>query len=393
VARMYPPEFQAPHGDNRAERKLFEAIRDSLPAPWEAFHSIDWLERDPAAGARVGEIDFVLVHPDEGILTIEVKGGGIARRHGAWVRKQPDGDWEPMKDPVKQVRDNQFALQRLLERTPEWPVERPFMAHALAFPLSSKHQLALGPGADERIVIDRRDIEDLPAAIERVLAFHRGSRDKRRPLGADGVAALVDLVAPTVEVRVPLGEQLIQEVAELESLTLEQARFLQRVRRDPRMVVRGCAGSGKTVLAITHALRLAREGFHVLFACFNRKLRDDLRARYGAEGLDIENVHSHAVRLAREARLELPTTDWHALGDEFWNEELPDKLVEAAAALDLEYDALMVDEAQDLDNRWLDSLTCLVTDPEESPIWLFMDDNQNVYGSTFEVRRATGRST
>ena len=40
-----------------------------------------------------------------------------------------------MKDPVKQVRDNQFALERLLKRTPEWPIENPFMSHALAFPL------------------------------------------------------------------------------------------------------------------------------------------------------------------------------------------------------------------------------------------------------------------
>jgi hypothetical protein len=40
MARMHPPEFQVVDGDNRAERKLFEAIRDSLPEPWEAFHSI-----------------------------------------------------------------------------------------------------------------------------------------------------------------------------------------------------------------------------------------------------------------------------------------------------------------------------------------------------------------
>ena len=53
--------------------------------------------------------------------------------------------------------------------------------------------------------------------------------------------------------------------------------------------------------------------------------------------------------------------------------------------LDVQYDALMIDEAQDLDNRWLDSLTCLLSDPKKSPVWLFMDDNQNVYGSTLDV--------
>ena len=386
MARMHPPELHAADGEHPAERKLFEAVRDSLPDPWEAFHSIDWLERDPDEGARVGEIDFVLCHPDEGIVCLEVKGGGIECVHGAWRRRKPGGGWEPMKDPVKQVRDNQFALERLLGRTPEWTIERPFMSHGLAFPLSSVHQLALGTGTDPRIVIDRSDMADVHAAIERILAFHRGARDKRRRLGKEGVEGLVDLLAPSVEIRVPLGETLMEEEAQLESLTQEQSRLLLRMRRDPRMVITGCAGSGKTMLATAHAHRLAREGHQVLFACFNRKLRDDLRRRYDIEGLEIENVHSLATRLAYRAGLEMPPKGgWDELGEEFWNEALPDRLVEACAVLDVQYDALMIDEAQDLDNRWLDSLTCLLSDPGKSPVWLFMDDSQNVYGSTLDV--------
>lgn len=54
---------------------------------------------------------------------------------------------------------------------------------------------------------------------------------------------------------------------------------LARMRRDRRMVVTGCAGSGKTTLAAAHAKRLARDGARVLFACFNRGLGDHLRER------------------------------------------------------------------------------------------------------------------
>jgi hypothetical protein len=385
MARMYPPEFHDANGENPAERKLFDALRDSLPDPWEAYHSIDWLERDPDDGARVGEIDFILAHPKEGILTLEVKGGGIECQHGAWRRRKPNGKWEPMKDPVKQVRDNQFALERLLRRMPEWPITNPFMSHGLVFPLASVHQFSLGPGTDPAIIIDRNDITDLPAAVEGVLAFHRGARDKRNLLGEEGMEALVDLLAPSVNIRVPLGERLMLEEAQLESLTKEQARGLRQMRRNHRMVFIGCAGSGKTMLAIAHARRLASEGFRVLFTCFNRQLREDLETRYGTEGLDIRNVHSLALQLSRKAKLDLPKTDWDELGPEFWNEEMADKLVEACALLDVQYDALLIDEAQDLDNRWLDSLTCLLSDPQKSPVWLFMDDNQNVYGSTLEV--------
>jgi hypothetical protein len=310
MARMHPPEFHAADGDNPAERKLFTAVRDSLPEPWEAFHSIDWLERDADRGARVGEIDFVLAHPEQGLVTLEVKGGGIDCNHGAWRRRNPDGRWAPMKDPVKQVRDNQFALARLLKRTPEWPIDDPLMSHGLAFPLSSVHQFSLGPGTDPAIIVDRNDLNDLPAAVARILAFHRGARDKRHRLGEAGVGALVDLLTPTVDIRVPLGEQLLDEEAQLESLTAEQSRLLARMRRDPRMVVTGCAGSGKTMLAVNHARRLARDGHRVLFACFNTKLREDLRARYGTEGLEIESVHSLAVGLGGRAKLAMPGGDW-----------------------------------------------------------------------------------
>ena len=104
----------------------------------------------------------------------------------------------------------------------------------------------------------------------------------------------------------PLGEQLMDEEAQLEVADAGTGEGLRRMRRDPRMVITGCAGSGKTMLAISHAHRLASDGYRVLFACFNTKLREDLRARYGTEGLDIESVHSLAVRMSRKAELELP---------------------------------------------------------------------------------------
>ncbi len=303
MARMYPSEFPtaAPGDDqNRAERKLFEAVPDSLPDPWEGYHSINRVERDADDGALMGEIDFVLAHPDHGILTLEVKGGGIECNHGAWRRRKPSGKWESMKDPVTQVRDNQFGLARLLERTPEWPIVNPLMSHGLVFPLASVHQFVLGPGTDPAIIVDRNDIDDVPTAIDRLLAFHRGNRDKRRPLGEEGMEALVELLAPSVAIRVPLGERLMDEESQLESLTKEQARALRKMRRNPRMVFIGCAGSGKTMLANAHARRLAGEGFRVLFTCFNKRLREDLEARYGTDGLDIRNVHSLAVQLSHK---------------------------------------------------------------------------------------------
>ena len=60
-------------------------------------------------------------------------------------------------------------------------------------------------------------------------------------------------------------------------------------------------------------------------------------------------------------------------------------LVAAVDKLGKQYDALFVDEAQDLDADWLDALTYTLKDPDDSYIWLFMDDNQRVYDTNLTV--------
>ncbi len=54
--------------------------------------------------------------------------------------------------------------------------------------------------------------------------------------------------------------------------------------------------------------------------------------------------------------------------------------MEAADALGPQAGALVVDEAQDLHRDWLDALLSLLGDPGADPVWLFMDNNQDVYG-------------
>ena len=63
-----------------------------------------------------------------------------------------------------------------------------------------------------------------------------------------------------------------------------------------------------------------------------------------------------------------------------------------------QWDALIVDEAQDLHDHWLDALRLALRDEEHAPIWLFLDDNQRIYegdarGPGRLPRRASCRRT
>ena len=385
---MYPRTIVDADVKTESERKVFGLLRDQLPDEWEVFYSVSWIDRDPFEGARDGEIDFVLCRPDQPLVCLEVKGGGIECQHGAWYRTEPGGKRERIPDPFGQALDHRYDLERLLEKQPGWKRGKSLIAHALVFPFTSVHQLALAPDAPREILIDRREAnDDLVAALDRALAYHRGARDKRALPGQDGVTAVRQLLAPQVQITVPMAAEFLDEEEALILLTHEQSMLLARMRRDPRMVIRGCAGSGKTMLAVEHGKRLATEGKRVLLVCFNRALRDHLWATTRQKGLTIQNFHALCRQLAREANLEVPRYPKDEAPQSFFNEELPDLLVDAIDKLGDRFDAILVDEAQDLSNDWLAALLCTLRDEENDPVWFFMDDNQRVYQPRLEVSR------
>jgi hypothetical protein len=386
MARTFPRTLLAADLKSDAERRVFEALRDQLSDEWSVFHSASVIYRDHAQGARDDEGDFVLCHPDHAIICLEVKGGGIECRHGEFHRLPAGGRRERMRDPFAQALDHRYALKRKIEEVGGWEDDDLLLVHALAFPAISIHQLVLAPDAPPQIVADRNDLADMAAFVERVLAYHDGARDTRVAPGPEAEAMLEELLAPTYRIEVPMATLFEDEDRQLVELTEQQVALLAHFGRDRRMVVTGCAGSGKTMLAIERARQLAEAGRAVLFVCFNKPLRAHLEASVKVEGLQFSTFHALCSGLARRAKIALPDYE----GDvppEFWSDVLPGALVDAVAALGGQYDDILVDEAQDLHSDWLAALTLTLRDEDEGSIWLFMDDNQRVYDATLEVPR------
>ena len=77
IPKIHPNEI-----DNPGERKIATALIEQLPTKVEVFHSFQWLdlqnrrnEKSQNQRLQQGECDFVVLHPDLGLLFIEVKGG------------------------------------------------------------------------------------------------------------------------------------------------------------------------------------------------------------------------------------------------------------------------------------------------------------------------------
>ena len=286
---MYPRTLFKPDLKSEAEGKVFDALEERLDDAWDVFHSMAWVVRDKKAGSDDGEIDFVLVHPEEGVLCLEVKGGGIECNHGEWYGIH-DGKRERIKDPFTQAVDHTYDLRRKIGGMPAKGGGELLVRHAVAFPDISVHQLVLGPDAPPELIIDRNELATIDESIDRILAYHRPSGPGPWGPGAGGAKKLRAMFAPEVRIEVPLAERFLGEEEQLITLTHDQARLLQAHGRNRRMVVTGPAGSGKTMLAVERAKSLAAKDQKVLFICFNRALRDHLRKVEKDSGITLQQL-------------------------------------------------------------------------------------------------------
>ena len=303
VARMIP---ESPvETESNAERKLFERLRDETPDEIVAFHSVAWQLPGKNGRPEQGEADFVLAHPDYGVLTLEVKGGTIRydAQAGKWFTTGKKGE-SRIKDPGRQARSSSHALGRALARSARGGDEAISFGHAVAFPDCRVPRKALRPDLPRELVLDHADIARLPEKVDGLFR-HWFDPDKKAPLGASGIERLERLLANSFELRAPLAFELAEEERRLYRLTEQQYQVLDMLSRQTRVAIAGCAGSGKTFLAAEKARRLAAQGFRVLVVVFNVLLAEHLRRGLADEpNITVRAFYGLCREVAEEAGLE-----------------------------------------------------------------------------------------
>jgi hypothetical protein len=200
MARMYPARIRV-ETKSPAECKLYETLRDGLPGEYVVFHSVAWLVRNPRGGARDGEADFVIAHPERGILVLEVKGGAI--RYDGATNEWFSGSYA-VKDPFEQAKGNKYSLLDKLNDLPYWRNRWLTLGHAVAFPdVTVKTDLRLD--APQAIILDAFDLDSVQPWVDAALDYWRQTDERTGGLGRDGVEELIRLLSPSWELRTPLG--------------------------------------------------------------------------------------------------------------------------------------------------------------------------------------------
>jgi hypothetical protein len=370
-----------------SERVVYEALR-GLPTGFVVLHSFPWLRplRDLAGEPlREGEADFVILHPERGMLVLEVKGGKPELNGRTWSRGGKE-----LRDPFDQARRSRYALLEAIEERTRRRIHRGLFTHGdvVVFP----HSMFVGSlpvNGDPRILVGAPEVAMLPGRVEE--AFRAWSRSETR-LAPRQFADLLDALMPKLRLMRCAGAEVSAEHHRIVQITLDQRATMLGLVENDRVLVEGTAGSGKTLLALEFAMTLASRGERVLFLCYNRHLcswlheqaKYDPRAHQVGALLEIATFHACARRLAQRAHVAF---DVPSVGEQaFWDDEVPLIMEQALEVLRTRgqqeaFDAIVVDEAQDFAADWWVTIGSLSRGGQAGRLYVFLDRNQSLRGA------------
>ncbi len=352
MSKMIPPVI----GDDEAKKSSAEAmvfgwLKDMTWGNATVLYSLPLKDH---IRNSFGEIDFVVLC-DEGILCIEVKGGGVERRDGLWGYTRRDGKttWKT-QGPYTQAQGNMKSLRQYLET--QLKTDDVILDCRMACCVITPDCIIKAD--DDTEVIPEitfnlgMKVNDLPKIFERSFKYwgiekHYGGK---AGLNSKSKDRIVTLLRGDFNFVPALSIVLDRSETQLLSTTEEQYRIIESMSINDRMMVQGGAGTGKTILATEQCRRFAASGEKVLYLCFNHAIASYIKESFDTEenkyGVDIFTFHELLMHMCGEVESSDEKT-------EYFKTVLPEKFMEMAKnGFDdnLQYDRIVIDEGQDLMN-------------------------------------------
>ena len=377
MARMIPkldPDSISNHG----EKLVYPLLRDQLPDDWTVIYDykfcvmVDFQLCD-------GQVDFIVIAPKKGMLFVEVKAShGLrldSKNQDVGYRISKDGSEERLdKTPFTQVDQHKhnvigkIVCEKLgISKFPG------IYGHIVFYPQGKL--VDTPPSQATQVFWGYADKENLHrksvAAFKNIRSLDKGEAF------TDGVAKRVIEIFEDHDFVPIAGAAEADEFSQrIEGLTLNQFNTIKGllVADLKRALVKGQAGSGKTMLALWTAMHFASAGLKTLFLCKNKSLSKWISLKHPSRIFDSYTFQGLCPKLDR---------NWGKRNTKevgFWDERLPEILCDAIDQRQESerYDAIIVDEGQDFLPQWWIPIELLLKSEEEGKLYIFCDPDQKV---------------
>lgn len=344
------PAFGPAETESTAEISLYWALKHGLPEAFIVIHSLPWLVTGLAElqdGRRpTGEVDFVVLHPDLGLLVLEVKGGRYRVEKSVFTLVSSGR----AVDVVGQTRRNFHGLTRWLGAAIGLRLR---CGYGFVFPDSNfgdkvvsaaMSDVTVGPA--ESILVDKGGMPNLAERVVEIMRFWQRAHGGGA-LGEMMVQRIVSYLCPDFDGTVNWASRILYDGKMWLRLTPEQATVVAMAVERKTLVVSGWPGTGKTLIGIEIARKLAEAGKKVLFVTFNARLAEHIEVELSGPSFKVSTWH----KLCADARRSLRKFD--KISDGWFQDGCCEDLSEAIDKGSLAtYDAIIVDETQALRPLW-----------------------------------------
>ncbi len=362
MAKIYPEIEEDYHG-SYGEFQIFESLKQ-LPNDWYIYHSLNWKDRSKNGRITWGEADFVIFNKNYGILVIEVKSGGISFKDGKWLQTRLDNsEINEMKNPFNQANRSKYKLIDEIDYKLPYG-DRCFIDKAVWFPSISNAELDnanLPLEYDRRLILTKESLNNPLQSILSIYNFYNSTRYTMLSRNSENL--ILETIMPSFNL-VPSASNIKDEADYVfYQLTNEQKKVLDFISDQQTVAIQGSAGTGKTFIAVEQAKRLSADK-KVLFLCFNRFLYYHLDNKCKLDNVDYYNLHTFLSKYSSD---DISTDD---------------RCLKALKNIDFEndlgYQAIIIDEAQDISDKVLIEFYEICKRLNYN-LYLFYDKNQMLF--------------
>ena len=388
MAKMIPQDItHLPSGTTHGEKALYRIIKKHTPDNWICY-----------AGQRLGTgttPDFVIIGPELGVLILEEKNIPLNL-----IKEATTETWTVVRDgipqrathPLRQARGYAEkaaqAMKKCRRLTDDDGRLKFVFGHGVvlssltreeliqstlfraAAPLIKTFEPHLVIGSDE---LPRQRQKETDFA-KRLLSMNR--LFKFGNLDDDDIQTIRGVLFPEVRARV-FADELTDKNAVLESLTVEQeqmARGIGKNDRVPHRLLNGVAGCGKSIILCLRAkeVAIANPEWKILLTFFTRSLRKYMGKNI-PQNVDVMTIGQSIYKQWKFHNLDDEDFEPSEDGWRSMTQRLQDNNLSKG-----EYQAIFLDESQDLTSPQADYLRHLLSEDTDCTFFCG-DDAQNIF--------------